>query len=426
MGFAIALASIVAGHLPGRAAREFVASGTERPLRGVSGEVDAELRKRVVPSLGDVEAAISGPTNEPALVEQRAGERGSERARQMGAPLAPVETGECELPPALPGVRDVDTELLKLRRAGSGQLVRVATRDEHTLFEESIGEADAKAPGEVVVAGASVADRIGAVRRAERPCGCRHDQASERLKRVCDCGRGESVAPLTTGRDTAHHTAGEEERQVTACRARGHTGPRGELTGAMLATVHERVEHRCPSRVCEQSRHRCDPDAGHDGSIANRLFGLDRNVYGRQCAVDGEGGRMKDLEIALDHVPGALAAMGEVLGRAGVSVEGGGAFAVDGRGVGHFLFEDAAAARSALENDGIGVLAERQVLVQRLEQDRPGQLGELARRMAEAGVNIEVVYSDHERQLILVVDDYAKGRAVSDAWTRETDGGKLT
>lgn len=36
--------------------------------------------------------------------------------------------------------------------------------------------------------------------------------------------------------------------------------------------------------------------------------------------------------------------------------------------------------------------------------------------MAEAGVNIEVIYSDHENQLILVVDDFEKGRAVSEKW----------
>jgi hypothetical protein len=40
--------------------------------------------------------------------------------------------------------------------------------------------------------------------------------------------------------------------------------------------------------------------------------------------------------------------------------------------------------------------------------------------MAEAGVNIEVLYSDHDHQLILVVDDIAKGQEVSEAWTRES------
>jgi hypothetical protein len=55
-------------------------------------------------------------------------------------------------------------------------------------------------------------------------------------------------------------------------------------------------------------------------------------------------------------------------------------------------------------------------LVQRLKQDEPGQLGKISRRMADAGVNIEVMYSDHDHQLILVVDDMEKGRRVSEEW----------
>jgi hypothetical protein len=128
---------------------------------------------------------------------------------------------------------------------------------------------------------------------------------------------------------------------------------------------------------------------------------------------------MKDLTIALENRPGALAEMGDALGRAGVSVEGGGAWIVDGRGVAHFLVADGAAARKALEAAGIRVLQERDVLVQRLNQAEPGQLGKISRRMAEAGVNIEVIYSDHDHQLILVVDDIAAGRAVSEVWARE-------
>jgi hypothetical protein len=128
---------------------------------------------------------------------------------------------------------------------------------------------------------------------------------------------------------------------------------------------------------------------------------------------------MQDLAILLEDRPGALAEMGSALGAAGVSIEGGGAWVAGGRGIAHFLFADGAAARAALEGAGISVLAEREVLVQRLEQGVPGQLGELTRRMAEAGVNIEVQYSDHDNQLILVVDDVARGRAVSRAWAGE-------
>jgi hypothetical protein len=127
---------------------------------------------------------------------------------------------------------------------------------------------------------------------------------------------------------------------------------------------------------------------------------------------------VKDLSIVLENRPGALAEMGEALGRADVSVEGGGAWLVDGVCVAHFLFEDGAAARRALEAVGIRVVEERDVVVVRLKQDVPGQLGLLSRRMAEAGVNIEVQYSDHNHQLILVVDDVARGRAVADEWAR--------
>ncbi|MEO8460041.1 MAG: hypothetical protein ABI451_05895 [Dokdonella sp.] len=128
---------------------------------------------------------------------------------------------------------------------------------------------------------------------------------------------------------------------------------------------------------------------------------------------------MQDVSILLENRPGALAEMGEALGRAGVSIEGGGAWVVGEQGAAHFLFADGDAARRALEPAGIKVVQVRDVIVQRLKQAVPGQLGLLTRRMAEAGVNIEVLYSDHDHQLILVVDDLVKGSAVSRAWAAE-------
>jgi hypothetical protein len=125
---------------------------------------------------------------------------------------------------------------------------------------------------------------------------------------------------------------------------------------------------------------------------------------------------VKDLTIHLDDRPGALAEMGETLGRAGVSVEGGGVFVVNGVGIAHFLFHDGRAAREALEAAGIRVVEENEVVLLRLRQDEPGQLGKIGRRMAEAGVNVRVQYSDHDHQLVLVVDDLERGRAVAAAW----------
>lgn len=122
---------------------------------------------------------------------------------------------------------------------------------------------------------------------------------------------------------------------------------------------------------------------------------------------------MQDLAIDLENRPGALAEMGEALGAAGVSIEGGGVF----HGIAHFLFEDGAAAKRVLEAAGVRVVAVNDVVILQLRQDEPGQLGRIARRMAEAGVNIEVQYSDHDHQLILVVDDVDLGRQVASGWT---------
>lgn len=131
---------------------------------------------------------------------------------------------------------------------------------------------------------------------------------------------------------------------------------------------------------------------------------------------------MYDLSIKLENRLGTLADMGEVLGKARISVEGGGVFVEKGEGIAHFLFEDGAAATKALKDANIEVVTYTKVLVQKLRQDVPGQLGKLTRRMAEAGVNIEVMYSDHDNQMILVVDDYDKGKEVSDAWQKENWG----
>lgn len=130
-------------------------------------------------------------------------------------------------------------------------------------------------------------------------------------------------------------------------------------------------------------------------------------------------GGMFDVAMELENRPGALAEMGEALGAAGISIEGGGVFS----GTAHFLFADARAA-DVLRAAGIRVTAVREVITLRLRQDEAGQLGKAARRMADAGVNIEVQYSDHDHRLILVVDDVARGQAVADAWA--AGSGKAT
>lgn len=83
----------------------------------------------------------------------------------------------------------------------------------------------------------------------------------------------------------------------------------------------------------------------------------------------------QDIHVTLHHRPGALAELGEALGAAGVSLEGGGDFVHDGVGVAHFLVDDGPAAARALGAAGLRVVAVREVITLRLRQGVPGQLG---------------------------------------------------
>ena len=132
---------------------------------------------------------------------------------------------------------------------------------------------------------------------------------------------------------------------------------------------------------------------------------------------------MFDVELKLENQPGALAKMGEVLGKNGIPIYGGGVFVHNGIGIAHFLFEDGLRTRNVLETAGIEVISVNQVLIQRLKQGTPGQLGKFTGLMAAAGVNILAQYSDHDNQLILIVDDYEKGKQISKQWMKSIASG---
>jgi hypothetical protein len=118
-----------------------------------------------------------------------------------------------------------------------------------------------------------------------------------------------------------------------------------------------------------------------------------------------------DLTIYLDDRPGKVAAVGEVLGQAGINIEGGFALVVGGQGIMHVLVEDADAATRALQDADFEVREAQEVLVLELE-DRPGALGEAARRVAEAGVNLNVFYVASSTRVVLGAEDLG---AVRDA-----------
>src|SRR5438105_4583427 len=120
---------------------------------------------------------------------------------------------------------------------------------------------------------------------------------------------------------------------------------------------------------------------------------------------------MKDLTVQLEDRPGTLAELAEALGRAGINIEGIAGFAVAGvGGIVHLLVEDGAAARAALEGAGVGVEREVDVVVVDIA-DRPGELGKVARRLADAGVNLTAGYLATSTRLVLLADDVRKLKA---------------
>ncbi|MFC9560390.1 hypothetical protein [Agromyces sp. NPDC056965] len=117
----------------------------------------------------------------------------------------------------------------------------------------------------------------------------------------------------------------------------------------------------------------------------------------------------KDLMVTLEDQPGEGARLGEALGRAGVNIEGLCAIMEGGRGAVHILVEDVAGARAALEGIGITVDAETDVIVSPAlpdpDIDTPGVFGGMARALAEAGINISLVYVAARNRVVLATDD---------------------
>lgn len=128
---------------------------------------------------------------------------------------------------------------------------------------------------------------------------------------------------------------------------------------------------------------------------------------------------MKDIEILFENKFGQLALMGETLGKNKISLEGGGVFQNGDFSIAHFLVEEADRAKIELEKVGIKVTKISDVIIQKLRQDIPGQLGKFCKELANENVNILTQYSDHSNQLIVVVDNYEKAKKVSDNWMKK-------
>ncbi|HEX9550880.1 MAG TPA: ACT domain-containing protein [Candidatus Limnocylindrales bacterium] len=117
-----------------------------------------------------------------------------------------------------------------------------------------------------------------------------------------------------------------------------------------------------------------------------------------------------DLTIGLVDRPGSLAKASDVLGRAGVNIEGAAGYVCEGQGVFHILVADAERARRALIDSGFEIQAERPIVRLTVENE-PGEAARILRRLADAGVNIDLLYTTLDGELVLGADDVGALRA---------------
>lgn len=121
---------------------------------------------------------------------------------------------------------------------------------------------------------------------------------------------------------------------------------------------------------------------------------------------------MYDVHVIFNDTPGELARFGQLLGRHGVGLEGGGVFGVEA----HFLVEEGDKARCVLLEAGFKVQAVRKPLIRKLKQARPGELGEIAAVLASHGVSVLTQYSDHANHLILLTDNDKLAAEITEPW----------
>jgi hypothetical protein len=98
-----------------------------------------------------------------------------------------------------------------------------------------------------------------------------------------------------------------------------------------------------------------------------------------------------DLVIDIDNTPGALAQVAAAISDAGVNIAAATCLGPGERAELHILVKHPEAVRHALAISHLAVNHEREVVVVDVE-DRPGVLADLTRKIAKAGVDLDLVY----------------------------------
>jgi hypothetical protein len=113
-----------------------------------------------------------------------------------------------------------------------------------------------------------------------------------------------------------------------------------------------------------------------------------------------------DLVIELENEPGALAKVATAISDAGVNLAAATCMGEGAAAELHILVPHAEPVKRALAITNTAVTREREVVVIQAS-DRPGELAELARKVAEAGINVDLLYVATNSRVVFGSDDLA-------------------
>ncbi len=117
-----------------------------------------------------------------------------------------------------------------------------------------------------------------------------------------------------------------------------------------------------------------------------------------------------DLVIDVENTPGALAQVAAAISDAGVNIAAATCVGPGERAELHILVPHAEAAKHLLATSTVTVTRERHVVVVDVE-DRPGVLADLTRRIARAGVDLDLVYVATQNRVVFGAPDLDALRA---------------
>lgn len=124
--------------------------------------------------------------------------------------------------------------------------------------------------------------------------------------------------------------------------------------------------------------------------------------------------QLKDFAIILENKPGKLAELGELLGKENINMEGLSGALCEGEDIVHILVEEPGKTYNVLERAGFNIKEQRDVLVIDIRDmvKKPGSGGSIFRRLAQEGINIDLIYLAENNRLIIGVDDLKKANRI--------------